>query len=260
LFVLFAAIYTIVPNVPIRWRYAWRGALFGAVAMAIVNNLFPFYTAHFLGTKQYGTAALATSIVLVTWFWFFSLILLIGAQINALTMGIGYWKFDLTRTLMDQRIPTLGGAPTAEEALRRTHDADVFDTPVGLARDSETTVARDTSGRGDGKPAAARRERGAAGTASDPVQADPHAAHPNGTAEHNRRHFRAPGSRHRADPAVKPRRAEDMPDDLVATGIGEGGVVMAPPDRTAGALPGLVAIGVAVGIARWFSTIRREPE
>ncbi len=135
LFVLFLIIYMIVPNLPIRWRYAWRGALIAAAAMTVVNIAFPVYAAHFLGTKQYGTAALATAIIAITWFWFFSVVLLVGAQVNALHMGIGYWRYDLTRTLRDQRIPTEGGAPTAIEALQQAHDADLLNTPVGVMRD-----------------------------------------------------------------------------------------------------------------------------
>ena len=135
LFVLFSIIYTVVPNLPIRWRFAWRGALIAAATMTVVNIVFPIYAAHFLGTKQYGTAALATAIIAITWFWFFSVILLVGAQVNALHMGIGYWRHDLTRTLMDQQIPTEGGAPTALLALRQARDARVFDSPVGIVRD-----------------------------------------------------------------------------------------------------------------------------
>ncbi len=135
LFVLFLLIYTTVPNLPIHWRYAWRGALLAAAVMTVVNSLFPAYAAHFLGSRQYGTAALATAIIAITWFWFFSVVLLAGAQVNALRMGIGHWRYDLPRTLMDQNIPTLDGAPTAMAALQQSRDADVFDTPVGIMRD-----------------------------------------------------------------------------------------------------------------------------
>jgi membrane protein len=145
LFNLFLAIYTVVPNIPVRWRYAWRGAVVATIAMYVVNTLFPFYTAHFVNTKQYGVAALAGSVILVIWFWFFSVILLVGAQVNALVMGIGAWRFDLSRTLMEYKIPTVGGAPTAVEALRRKDDPEVLDSPLGLARDSHdaTPVAQD---------------------------------------------------------------------------------------------------------------------
>ncbi len=131
LFVLFVAIYTIVPNRPIPWSGVWRGAVFGSLAMAIVNTAFPIYTAHFVGTREYSTAAIATAIVTITWFWFFSLVLLLGAQINALSMGIGPWKYDLTRTLMEYAAAEEGAVTAAAPRHRRL--SLIFS---GIARDS----------------------------------------------------------------------------------------------------------------------------
>jgi membrane protein len=142
LFVLFLAIYVVVPNIPIRWRYAWRGTVVATLGMYLCNTLFPWYTAHFINTDQYGVAALAGSITLIVWFWFFSLILLVGAQLNALTIGIGFWRFDLSRTLMEYQIPTEGGAPTALEALRAKGDPVLLESPFGLARDAQVVSAR----------------------------------------------------------------------------------------------------------------------
>jgi uncharacterized BrkB/YihY/UPF0761 family membrane protein len=140
LFVLFLAIYVVVPNIPIHWPYAWRGTVLATFALYIGNTLFPWYTAHFIDTKQYGVAALAGSITLIIWIWLFSLILLVGAQLNALTMGIGFWRQDLSRTLMEYKIPTEDGAPTALEALRIKGDPGLLDSPVGLARDAPVTA------------------------------------------------------------------------------------------------------------------------
>jgi membrane protein len=132
LFVLFAAIYTVVPNRPIAWRSTWRGALFAAVVMAIVNTAFPVYTAHFVGTREYSTAAIATAVITITWFWFFSLVLLLGAQINALSMGIGPWRYDITRTLMDHAAAD-GESVVAGAPAHRQHRSLIFS---GIARDS----------------------------------------------------------------------------------------------------------------------------
>ena len=107
LFLLFVAIYIIVPNMPVAWRHAWRGALVAALATWLVNTAFPFYAAHFIGTRDYGAATIGTVIITITWVWFFSLVLLLGAQINALGMGIAPWKYDLTRILMEYDGPTL---------------------------------------------------------------------------------------------------------------------------------------------------------
>jgi membrane protein len=141
LFVLFLAIYMVVPNIPMHWRYAWRGATIAAVAMYICNTVFPWYTAHFINTKEYGVAALAGSITLIFWFWLFSVILLVGAQLNALTMGIGCWRFDLSRMLMEYKIPTEGGAPTAMVALRARGDPGLLKSPVGLAHDASAFLS-----------------------------------------------------------------------------------------------------------------------
>jgi len=101
LFVLFLAIYVVVPNVPISLRYAWRGAVIAAIVMTIVNTVFPFYTAHFLGTRQYGAALIGTVLVTVTWFWLFSLILLAGAQANSLAMNLRPWPHDVSRMVTE---------------------------------------------------------------------------------------------------------------------------------------------------------------
>lgn len=136
LFVLFLAIYTIVPNIPVAWRDAWKGALIAAVAMWVVNTIFPFYAAHFISTKQYSASAIATAILTITWFWFFSVILLVGAQVNALSMGIGPWPFDLSRILMDYKVPAKPGEPTALEA--ESHAQPRAYLPFsGVARDSQ---------------------------------------------------------------------------------------------------------------------------
>lgn len=105
LFVLFLAIYVVVPNVPISLRYAWRGALIAAVVMAVVNTLFPFYTAHFLGSRQYGAALIGTVLVTVTWIWLFSVVLLVGAQANSLAMGLLPWPHDVSRLVLEGSDP-----------------------------------------------------------------------------------------------------------------------------------------------------------
>jgi membrane protein len=107
LFLLFVAIYIIMPNRQVAWRHAWRGALFAALAQWIVDTLFPFYAAHFIGQHQYGAATIGTVIITITWVWFFALVLLIGAQINALGMGLAPWKYDITRILMETEGPYL---------------------------------------------------------------------------------------------------------------------------------------------------------
>src|SRR5947207_108118 len=46
--VLFEAIFIVVPNQHISFRNSWRGAVVSAVALEVYLYLFPFYVAHFL--------------------------------------------------------------------------------------------------------------------------------------------------------------------------------------------------------------------
>ncbi|MBV9616838.1 MAG: YihY/virulence factor BrkB family protein [Ktedonobacteraceae bacterium] len=78
--ILFEAIYIIVPHQHISFRNSWRGAVIAAIGLQIYLTLFPLYTAHFLG--GYGGQA-GFALILIVFFYYFSVILLLGAQVNA---------------------------------------------------------------------------------------------------------------------------------------------------------------------------------
>jgi membrane protein len=78
--ILFEAIYLVVPNEHISIRHSWLGALVAAVAVQAYLILFPFYVTHFLGSYT-GTAGFA--VILLFFFYYFAVILLLGAEINA---------------------------------------------------------------------------------------------------------------------------------------------------------------------------------
>ncbi|HLX58050.1 MAG TPA: YihY/virulence factor BrkB family protein [Ktedonobacteraceae bacterium] len=82
--VLFEAIYIVVPNQHISFRNSWLGAVVAAVLLQIYLSLFPLYVTHFLGSysnKTAGTTGFA--VILLFFFYYFAVILLIGAEINA---------------------------------------------------------------------------------------------------------------------------------------------------------------------------------
>ena len=86
--VLFEALYIIVPKSHIHFSKSWRGALFAAIALQIYLSLFPLYATHFLNSYlgQVGFA-----LILIVFFYYFAVILLLGAQVNAFfTEGIRY--------------------------------------------------------------------------------------------------------------------------------------------------------------------------
>jgi membrane protein len=78
--ILFEAIYIIVPNQHISFRNSWRGAVLAAVALQIYLIVFPFYATHFLSNNT-GQAGFA--VILLIFFYYFAVILLVGAEINA---------------------------------------------------------------------------------------------------------------------------------------------------------------------------------
>src|SRR5919206_2261837 len=118
LWVLFLLIYMVVPNPKVPFRIAWRGAAAAALLFALFDLLFPLYFKLFLhGNSKYGAVA-ASLLVLVAWLWFFALITVIGAQINAVAMGIKPTRYDLPRTLVQEYEQEI--APPHEEAPTRT--------------------------------------------------------------------------------------------------------------------------------------------
>jgi len=113
LFLLFLAIYIVVPNITLSFRHAWRGALTAAVLVAIVELIFPIYSNLFLnGNQKYGGVFLSV-LVLIIFLWFFNVILMIGAQVNTVAMGLKPLPYDVAHTLADdyERMTQAGLAP-----------------------------------------------------------------------------------------------------------------------------------------------------
>lgn len=79
-FILFMAIYTVVPNLHIRLSHGWRGALGAAIALQLYLLLFPVYATHFL---KGAIGAVGFSALLLVFFYYFAVILFLGAEINA---------------------------------------------------------------------------------------------------------------------------------------------------------------------------------
>lgn len=84
-FVLFALIYVVFPNAKPRFTLAnvWKGALVAAILFEILTYIFPIYAkfAHFSKDGK----LLGTVVLLTAWIYFFSLVLVIGAEVVAIT-------------------------------------------------------------------------------------------------------------------------------------------------------------------------------
>lgn len=79
-FILFTAIYIVMPNQRISFKHSWSGALVAAVALELYLLFFPFYASHFL-TGYAGQVGFA--VILLVFFYYFAAILLVGAEVNA---------------------------------------------------------------------------------------------------------------------------------------------------------------------------------
>lgn len=77
---LFQAIYMVVPNQRISIARSWRGALTSAVLLELFLILFPFYVTHFM--RSY-TGVVGFGVIFLLFFYYFAVILLFGAEVNA---------------------------------------------------------------------------------------------------------------------------------------------------------------------------------
>ena len=82
-FVLFAVIYSVYPNTHKRMKVAhvWQGALIAAVLFQLLTYVWPLYEKHF---QKYG-GLLFPLLVLILWIYLFSFILVVGAEVVAIT-------------------------------------------------------------------------------------------------------------------------------------------------------------------------------
>ena len=80
---IYAVVYYAAPNVEVRnWRYITPGALFGVPAWILGSAGFFFYVSEFASySATYG--AFAAVVILLIWLWLTNVVLLFGAELNA---------------------------------------------------------------------------------------------------------------------------------------------------------------------------------
>src|SRR5579884_3699986 len=110
--ILFLAIFIVVPNQHISFKNSWKGALVSGFLLALFLTLFPLYVTHFMNTYT-GTTGFA--VILLLFFYYISVILLLGAEINA------FYSENVKVTPAD--IPTMiheytSHLPTSEKAVQ----------------------------------------------------------------------------------------------------------------------------------------------
>jgi membrane protein len=76
--VLFGMIFKVLPDVKLRWKDVWKGALLTAVLFTVGRYLISLYLSHFGPASTYGAAGALVAVIF--WVYYSALILLFGAE------------------------------------------------------------------------------------------------------------------------------------------------------------------------------------
>ena len=84
---MFLVLYRFVPNVPLRFRRRLEGRGAARRPVRVLTQVFPLYL-HFLGGGFAAYKALGVFLLLMTWFYFLSMILVRGGLLNAMLLRL----------------------------------------------------------------------------------------------------------------------------------------------------------------------------
>lgn len=82
LFSVICSFYYFVPTLRVKFRYIWFGTLIATIGLILLSKVFSLYLKYFSGSFS-AYQALGGFIILMFWLYFFGLIILFGAVINA---------------------------------------------------------------------------------------------------------------------------------------------------------------------------------
>jgi membrane protein len=132
-FILFGAIYLIVPNRHIHLTQVIPGTLVATALLVPYVSLFPLYANIFLRPENYGSLA-GFAVVILIFFYYLGFILLLGAELNSWIAG--------------RRL--IGGDLTAVVQTARLHADEV--NGASEAPDTQSHAAADTNADREGIP------------------------------------------------------------------------------------------------------------
>ncbi len=102
-FILFGAIYLIVPNRRIRLSQVIPGTVLATLLLVPYISLFPLYVNRFLRPDNYGSVA-GFAVVVLLFFYYLGFILLLGAEVNSWVAGRRLMGGDLAAVLHSVRL------------------------------------------------------------------------------------------------------------------------------------------------------------
>ena len=100
-FLLFFALYFVVPNRRQYWRKVWPGALVAGCLFEAITLLFPLYLEVNKGIGNYGST-FALFFTLMTFFYFLGIITMVGVELNSVLFPVPVEQPE-QRTMMVQR-------------------------------------------------------------------------------------------------------------------------------------------------------------
>ena len=80
---LFAMIFKLLPDTPVRWRHVWLGALVTAVLFTVGKMALGFYLGRASVTSAYGAAG--SLVALLLWCYYAAQIVFLGAEFTRVT-------------------------------------------------------------------------------------------------------------------------------------------------------------------------------
>ncbi len=144
-FAILSLIYWTVPHGRVPWRAVWPGAIGATLAIAVVDYAFPAYLSNISTIAGLGTSLVFIVIVLI-WFYALAIIILAGAEINAL------------------RLERSGGGPASKEPISGDEEARAAEvTPSHQQAPPPGQPPTRTEPSGDGAGADGERPQPASG-------------------------------------------------------------------------------------------------
>lgn len=134
-FLLFGAIYVVVPNRKVHWNEVWKGTLVASVLLLVYELVFPIYQSLLLKPSNYASIG-AFAIIILVFFYYFGFIVLLGAEVNSYASGQRATAGDIPAVFHEvQAHNTTRGAAgvtagTAREDLQHHKGAAAMRTPA----------------------------------------------------------------------------------------------------------------------------------
>jgi membrane protein len=146
---LFAIIFKVLPDVRIKWKAIWPGAIATAILFMIGKFLISLYITKSDIGNTYGAAG--SLVILIVWVYYSAMILYFGAEFTksyALQKGI---RIVPTEYAVWDNAPAIAGAKTPSETNRK-QQPQIQPKFVTASADTDRTADRKTEKKKDKKP------------------------------------------------------------------------------------------------------------